>query len=841
MHLIRVPVKTQSRANSAFPCALSCLLMPKAGNLPKSGFQLRTINHKVPRMKCLTAALISFGISLTSVLAQRGGAPGVLPEDPYDLAERDGGFDFNFELAPQLPENFTIDSDGELRFDPKTQIIRYLPKTQVELNTDTGTQIFAERATVFLKEKRVLLENQVSIYQGPQLSRAEKASYFWETNKLEVQKLRTGFAPFYLEADQLDSIEKDGKTFFVAKNSGMTTHDLQKPNYWFKAEETTIKPNDRIIFDSMRLQSGDSTLLALPYFSQRFDQEMGFHILPGARSNWGPFVLMRYGMPFLGEVDPDTGIINDPEYIAQWRLDLRARRGVGVGIDIQDTDYNQSSDFGKFSFWATNDLDPSESRTGLSRGFVNEDRYRIDLQQRWNLPSLESHNPSANWYVDANFTYLSDRFVLEDFFIPEFRNDPAPDNAIALVRQTDSSVFTALMRFQINDFYTADTRLPEFTFEQVKRAIFGTNILHEGQTSLGILTEELADFRVRELESELAALPLGDPRRDQIQARLSPFGFTRFHTYQEFSAPLKYRDWLSIVPRIGAGYTDYSSVEGPSSSESRTTFTAAIDASVKWSKSYPNLRIKKWGIDGLVHTVQPYVSFSYVATDDLDPSFPSIDRLIPTTRPRPINVGRFNAIDDIQDWTIARIGVRNLLMTRRDDQSHRWFSWDLYFDAFIEDPEFDRNFSNLYSEIQFSPVPWMRLGLQSQLPVFGEESDFTEINTAMTFMPNKHTEITLSHRYLDSHPILQDSNLINFRMYHRINDTWGIGMRHRWEMEDGTLEEQRYTITRDYGSVAMSFGGFIRDNRIEQEFGVLLGFTLKAFPAVNLPVMVDAN
>ncbi len=807
----------------------------------KTDFQRSHYPDKVARMQRILLPFFCIALSSATAVAQQRLDQGVLPDDPYQGIDGDDLFNFDLNLAPTMPEQFTVKADGRFNYDPKTEVVVYDASKVIEITTDQGAQLFSKKATINLKEKTVFLEGNVSIYQGASLTRAESATYFWESGQIKSSRLRTGFPPFYLEADSLEAHQHDGQQILVTQNSGITTDDRQQPDFWFRAQETKIIPDDRIVFRKMKVTAGDNTLLSLPYFSQSFDQVMGFHIVPGARSNWGVFANMRYGMPLFGDRDPETGIIEDPSYTAQWLLDLRSLRGVGLGVDIQDNDYAVNSEFGTLSLYYANDLDPTIRRTGISRDGVPTDRFRFDFQQRWNLDFFERNNPQAKWYFDTNLTYLSDRFILEDFFISEFRTDPQPDNTFALVRQTDTSVFTALMRMEVNDFYTTDTRLPEITFDQVRRTIFGTNILHEGQTSLGLLAEEVPEFRVNELKAELATLAPNDPRRQVIEARLSPFGYTRFHTYQEFSAQLKYQNWLSVVPRVGAGFTNYSSADGAANDDSRLLFTAAVDASVKWSKSYPNLRNSSWGFDGLVHTVQPYVSFAYVATDDLDPSFPAIDRLIPTTRPRPINVGRFNAIDDIQDWTIARLGIRNFLMTRRDDQSHKWFSWDLYVDSFLEDPEFNRDFSNLYSEVQWSPVPWARVGVQAQLPVFDDNSDFTEFNTAVTFMPNENTEITLGHRYLESHPILQDSNLIIASLFHRINDEWGFGIYHRWELDDGVLEEQRYTINRDYGSWAASFGAFQRDNRARKEYGLLVGFTLKAFPSLNLPLTVDAN
>jgi len=230
------------------------------------------------------------------------------------------------------------------------------------------------------------------------------------------------------------------------------------------------------------------------------------------------------------------------------------------------------------------------------------------------------------------------------------------------------------------------------------------------------------------------------------------------------------------------------------------------------------------------------VGFSWIATDELDSSFPRIDRLTASTRPRPLNVGRFTAIDDLADWTILRLGVRNQFLTRRDGGSHEWLSVNSYLDWFQEDPEFDREFSNLYNEIYFHPVPWLEMGLETQFPLLSKVGDFTEIVGSFRYMPSKNLELTLRHRFLNDHPILQDSIRFEYGAFNRFNEKWSVGFKHRWEFDDKVLEYQQYSLHRTFDNWVVSLGLFHRDNRYEDEFGALIGLTLRDFPSISLPL-----
>jgi hypothetical protein len=165
-----------------------------------------------------------------------------------------------------------------------------------------------------------------------------------------------------------------------------------------------------------------------------------------------------------------------------------------------------------------------------------------------------------------------------------------------------------------------------------------------------------------------------------------------------------------------------------------------------------------------------------------------------------------------------------------------------YVDLFAHDPEFDRSISNLYNELFFRPVPWINLWMDMQLPIVSEQGNFTEFNQGVTFMPSDSMSVTLGHQFINDNPYFQDSNLFFSRIYARITDNWGFAMNHVFEADDGTMEFQSYSITRDLTSWVASLGAMQRDNRNGQsEFGLLFTLTLKDFPNLTIPLDIDPN
>jgi LPS-assembly protein len=357
---------------------------------------------------------------------------------------------------------------------------------------------------------------------------------------------------------------------------------------------------------------------------------------------------------------------------------------------------------------------------------------------------------------------------------------------------------------------------------------------------LGIYDERLADYRIDELEAEANTLPPTSSRAAEIDELLVDRGYTRFHTWHEFSLPLNPGGKIAITPRAGIGYTRYTDLDNGANAFDRTHLSAGIDTSVKFSKVYPNIVNKTWGLDRILHVFQPYANFSQLSTNSLDSSFRGIEVLTPSTRPRVREVGRFTATDSLTDWSIIRVGTRNSLLTKRDGGSHEWLVMDTYLDFFMNDPEFDRDLSNLYNDIIWHPIPWMKLNIETQFPIAAGGSEFREWASGITFMPNDAIELSLGYRQLNSHPILNDSNRLDLRAYARITESWGLGFYQRWEFDDSTLEVQQYNIYRDFDSWIASIGLNIRDNRnAPEEYGIMLNFTLKEFPSVRLPLSVD--
>ncbi|MEN9974586.1 MAG: assembly protein LptD, partial [Verrucomicrobiota bacterium] len=356
----------------------------------------------------------------------------------------------------------------------------------VKILGDNGLEIFSNTADLDLKAKTVTLIGRVTVYQGNMMQRGERAVYYYDRKFLDTSGLRASLDPILLESGKFTVEQRGDKQVFVGQNAGVTTHDVEHPNYWVRAKTTTIYPGEKVTFNHLTLYAGETPVFWLPYLSQPLDADLGYHLIPGARSSWGAYLLNSYGIMLGGTPDPVTGDKKDAWLLSRWHLDLRSTRGIGTGLDLVDKRSNESDEITGLSLAYLYDLAPETTRAGVPRGIVDPDRFSAELKYRI-TPDWPG---GGDWRIDSNLTLLSDAHFLEDFKIAEYRTNPAPDNTLGIYRRDEGSLLSLYARFRINDFYRADTRLPEISYDQARGPWFGLPMLHEGNTSLGIIGEQ---------------------------------------------------------------------------------------------------------------------------------------------------------------------------------------------------------------------------------------------------------------------------------------------------------------------------------------------------------------
>jgi LPS-assembly protein len=684
-----------------------------------------------------------------------------------------------------------------------------------------NTDIYADYAQYNPATHDVELRGHVRIYRDVSLYITESGVYNTETKKLRAATGRTESEPYFLTGAHVTSISDDG---YLIHDGTFTTHDSPKADFRLHAQKIRLYEGDRVIFTNVTAYVGKVPIFWWPYLYQSLDREFSFAVSPAYYSPWGPSLLTEVTFPITDDIE------------ARLRLNYYGRRGPAIGFEPIINYGKDESSTAKIKTFFIEDQNPDINQTNIPRQGVSDSRYRVSLEDRTNF--------TDDIYGIANITKLSDQYVMQDFFQGEFRLDPVPDNVVALTKTDPFYTLTAIERFQANQFFTTTERSPEVVLDVKRHALFGGPIFYEGETGF-------ANLRLQ--------FPEG--------SGFENYGTDRFDTFHQLTFPNTYFGWLSIVPRVGyrgtyygktwdLGSTTFIPPSNPlvpnfilppptlanpvkfDGDTFRSVFDTGAEASFKISRTWENVQSRAFGLDGLMHVIQPFTDFSYVKEDGPNPtSILGFDRFQPSTQPRALDFPQFTTIDSIADWTVWRVGVRNRLKTRRDDQTITWFELDTFVDVQFENPYQPTDYSNLVNNIRFTPLPWMSLSVNSQVPAFAK--GFTEVDTIATVQPLAALQFNVAHRYLNGNPFFQNSSLFVVGGYYRLNDNWGVGVQEQYEATTGLLEEQRYSVYRDLTSWVASFGGVIRDNSGVKEYGLLFTITLKAFPKFGFDLNFD--
>jgi lipopolysaccharide export system protein LptA len=683
------------------------------------------------------------------------------------------------------------------------------------------TDIYADYAQYNSQTHEILVRGHVRIYRDVNLYLSESAVYNTETKEVRGDQMRSDYDPYFVAGTKVTSLSSNA---YRIENGMFTTHDDPDPSFHLQARTIRVYEKDYVVFHNVTFYVGKVPILWWPYVYQSLDDAFSFSVSPSFLSSWGPSLLTQIAFPITDKIK------------GRLRLDYRTRRGVAIGFE-SNMDYGKDDNsWAKLKTYYLQDQNPLINRTTVPRGLISTGRYRFSLENQTNF--------TDDLYAIVDVTKLSDEFLMQDFYQSEFRIDPVPDNVVSLAKTNPFFTLTAIARFQWNEFFEQTERLPEVVLDIKRHALFGGPIFYEGETGFADLHRQF-------------------PEGTDFQN----YSSIRFDTFHQLVYPNTYFGWLSIVPRAGfretyygktrdLGSTIFTSSGNPlvpdfllpdptlempivdGGEKFRSVVNAGVESSFKISREWEDSQSRVLGLDGLRHIIQPFTNFSWVSNNGVNPeAVLQFDRYEPSTQLRPIDFPQFTSIDSIDHWTVWRVGVRNRLQTRRDDLTVSWLDLETYVDVNIDNP-YDRTpYSNLFNRLRFTPLPWASLTINSQVPAF--DRGFTEVNSSITFQPVANTQIAFGHRYLNSSPFFKNSSLFTVGGYYRLDDNWGIGFQEQYEATTQILEQQRYSIYRDLTSWVASLGAVVRDNGGVKEYGVLLTFTLKAFPKFGFDLNFD--
>lgn len=694
--------------------------------------------------------------------------------------------------------------------------------------------IYADQVIFDQAKREVIARGNVRIYAENKTYRGEFLSYNLESGQVESEDFRTASEMMMAYGDQVESPRQD---YYIIRNGGMTFENREDPTYRVQAGTLEIYPNELAVFRNLTIHIGPVPVMWLPYLAVPLDGDIdGLDFTVGGSSRLGVFTRASY-----------TTALNQ-DWDIRLHADYFSRRGFGGGVDLIFAP--RPGDYAEFkSYWIQDD-DPMadiDSNLPFDRPVrPNESRYRF---------SYRNHSKLADdIYARADINIWSDRHVTEDFFRDEFREEREPDNFVEALYYDPNFTVSFLARFQMNRLFSPPEQKPGVTLEFKRQDFLGTFLSYESESSVVNFSQ---DF-----DRDVGVVN-GIPQPIVYDS-------VRYDTFHQWLYPNQYFDWLNFTPFVGGRATHYSRTNNPIPSPgdppnnelTRLAVNGGFDLSFKLSKTWSDYKNPAWGMDGVRHVFEPYMTASYVLPNETPTDFRGYDFRLPNTRLAPITFPAFNSIDSINELGAIRHGIRQSLQTKRDGRNYNLLDWKLYAQANIIRPDSgmslngtpalgampsfldmgllsDDLYSHIFNELEFSPFPWLSYHVYAAAPLVN--NTFTELTHSINWQVHPAVELRLSHQYIDDLNIggvsFTESQRVAASTYWRLNENWQFEPTISYEGDDGVIDEASMTVFRDLQAWKAGITGAYRDNRENgEEYLVYLTLTLKAFPQLNISI-----
>ncbi|MGA3265345.1 MAG: hypothetical protein ABSE16_00825 [Verrucomicrobiota bacterium] len=698
---------------------------------------------------------------------------------------------------------------GGMEYDPKTDTTRWTNGVYVKSG---GTVLTADSCSADTHTYEVVADGHVRIEQGDQIWTGEHVRYNYKTHQMQTGEFRTGKSPVFAAGRDLSG-NTSNKTY-TARHDFVTSDDVSNPDVIIRSSRILIVPGKYVEMWNAVLYVDGVPTFYFPYYRRNLGKHANnFNFLPGYRSEYGPFLMTTY-----------TWYLDD-KADGKFHLDYRERRGPGVGPDL-NLHLGQWGDLG-LKYYYTHDQDPARSTNGLPElGPLSKNRQRLYLQYQ--------ATPATNLYVKALVNYQSDPFLLHDFFQGDYTENPQPNTFTEVNRVWSNWSLDAETQPRINDFFDQVERLPDVQLTGYRQQVFGTPLYYDSQSSAGYYRQAFATTN--------AVMPLG-PTLDYSAGRVD--------TYHQFLLPWQFFDWLNVTPRAGGRFTYYTTESGPGGTNSATdreVFNTGVETSFKASRLWTGATNSLLQIDGLRHIFEPSVNYTFVPNPSTPAAqLPQFDTELPSLLLLPTEFPEYNDIDSIDSENVIRFGLRNTLQTKRDGQIENLVDWNLMLDwrlkpnsitnAFnLGAPAPQQTFDDLYSDLSFRPRTW--LTLQSQVRYSINEGLLNVAFHEVTITPSDRWSWGIGHWYLRSGVLGSASagdNYITSTVFYRLNDNWGLRATHNFNAQKGVLQDQFYSIYRDFRSWTGALTFRVSNNTVgPEDFSVGFSFSLKASPSMHV-------
>ncbi len=654
---------------------------------------------------------------------------------------------------------------------------KFVVTGNVYLRQDNAV-LFCDKLEFYRDKKEAHAEGNVVLDSDKGKIWADKVFYNFQTKKGEFTNARLMADPIYGRAR---SIIKVRENYYIAYDGYVTTSDYDVPEYRVRSQRIDIYPGDKAVTKNSVMYLGGVPVMYLPQYTQDLSgKRPHFSITPGYSRHFGPFMLMTYHTVLTDRIE------------TTYHLDYREAKGLAWGVDMK---YNAAPvGAGLVRTYYMNENNTDAHRTwDVSEDPAGEhQRYRVEWRHQWQI------DPSTSFI--GQYNKETDPFFLKHYFPKEYRSDANPTTYALVTHTTPGASMSLLTDMRANRFESVVERLPEANFTLSNQKIGDTGFYFKSANTASKLLKK-------------------DP--SPVDSRNWTL---RFDTDNELSRPFKL-SFLEFRPYTGTEATYYSrALDRRDDDTVRRILRVGNDVSTKFYKIY-DVQYNRYGVEinQLRHVITPTLGYLF----QHEPTMAS-EKLFP-----------FDGVDARTQVDKFSLGLENKLQTKRDGKSVDLLRALLTADFRLKDNRLvatsadrmtsyasSRSFGDVTLKTELTPNKYFSFYTDETY-----DNDAHHLRTANVdayINSCKNWTFDTSRRYTHG-----DDDIVTTQWEYKLNPKWRTVVYDRWNVDSGSLQEQRYGFVRDLHAweVEFSLGRKKAVNDTGNEVWVI--FRIKAFPSVS--------
>ncbi len=658
--------------------------------------------------------------------------------------------------------------------------------------TYQNIKIISDYAEVETNTKKAFAKGHVMIFKDekPNL-KGEEIYYDFENKTGSFPNAKLMNEPWFARGE--DVLQLKEKTYQI-NNGAVTTCNLAKPHYEIRSKKATLYSDEKLVLSSATIYVLGKPVFWLPRMTiPLYWRHLPFQISAGYSKRYGAYVELSKGFVF------------NKNLWGRALLDWRSKRGFGAG-------WNQYYDYGKIASGSIKTYLTQDKRAPIPNRpdpySEEEDRNRGRITWRHRSDFGE------NTHILARYHRAADRYLLQDFFEEEYRNQMQPNSFITATHNTERYGIMLHATSKMNNYEAMVERLPELRLDWKNQPFFTDKIFNESRVQADNLVKRYA-------------------YTSEKQKLLRADAYTRCYV------PLKWDD-ASIMPFVGYRATEYSRQVETKSSIFRNTLEYGIDIRNHYYKffdvSFDELGIE---VNQLRHIFEPSITVKGTETSM-----------------RRTKVVHYDSVDRLRSNQEVILGMANRLQTKRvvDGKMKRvdFVSMNtfLHFEGSPQDPDANSaSFTVASNEITLRPYEWLQFRNYVEYDASRDYLKFANTDMIIRKGPAK---LTLGHRYAHQHQDwyfdewIDTSDQFTIDLRYQINKLWELGGYVRFDNNitnekttlDDTpngLQEWEISATRDLHDFILEFGYNCRRSRIDRNNNqIFVQFQMKALPGIKL-------